>query len=108
MLDDWTRKWIADPDGGGRFSRQRDLIIDHDDSCGSLDHVWLPRKAGVTCLTDITECDTCDIAFFWEGIVDLFDDCPDSAYFFCRCCAEKVMACPCGSDCVRDPNSQNV
>lgn len=102
MLDDWSKQWIKDPDGGGAFSYQRDLIVEHDQTCPSLAHVWLPRRKSVSCFSDWMSCDVCEITFGWEGIVSFFDDCPDSAYFFCRCCAEKVTRCPCGGDCVRD------
>jgi hypothetical protein len=102
----YLNRWIADPDGGGAFTGQRDLILAHDPACPSLEHAWMPRRRGVTALGDIMGCDTCDITFFWEGVVGLFDDCPDSFWYFCRCCAKRVTACPCGGDCSKEESGQ--
>lgn len=107
MLSEYLLRWTQDPDGGGCFTRQRDLILSHSIACASLGHAWLPRKGGVTGLGDLTGCDTCDITFFWEGIVGLFDDCPESFWYFCHCCAKKATSCPCGGDCLRDPNNHS-
>lgn len=104
----WRERWLSDPDGGGCFTGQRDLILAHDQSCPSLNEVWLPRRKGVSCPSDLMECETCGITFFWEGIVGLFDDCPDSFWYFCRCCAEKAASCPCGGDCIKDPDGQTL
>lgn len=103
MLDTWVEKWLEDPDGGGIFPPQRDSILAHDQECTSLNHAWLPRRKGVSCPSDLMECDTCGITFFWEGIVGFFDDCPDSEYFFCQCCSEKIAVCPCGNTCAKQP-----
>lgn len=102
MLTEYVRHWIADPDGGGMFTGQRNLIQAHDTQCPSLKDAWLPRRKGVTALGDTMGCDVCDITFFWEGLVALFDDCPDSHWYFCRCCAEKVADCPCSAGCAKD------
>lgn len=100
-------RWLTHPEGGGRFTGQRDLILAHP-SCESLLHVWLPRKGGATALSDIMGCDSCDITLFWEGLVSLFGDCPDSYWYFCRCCALKVSSCPCGAGCVKEPETSSV
>lgn len=107
-LDTYVERWTQNPDGGGCFTGQRDLILKHDQECPSLTNAWLPRRKGVSCPSDMMDCETCEITFFWEGLTSLFDDCPESFWYFCRCCAERVARCPCGGDCVRDPNGQNV
>lgn len=104
----YLARWLTDPDGGGCFTRQRDLILAHDQDCTSLRHAWLPRRRGVSCPGDFTECETCDITLFWEGSVGLFDDCPESFWYFCHCCAERVTSCPCGGECVKDPDGQTL
>lgn len=103
----YLARWLVDPDGGGCFTRERDLIIAHP-PCESLRHAWLPRRKGVSCPSDMMECESCEITFFWEGLTGLFDDCPDSFWYFCRCCAEKATRCPCGGNCIKEPNGQNV
>jgi hypothetical protein len=106
MLSEYALSWTRDPDGGGCFTGQRNLILAHDQGCTSLRYAWLPRRKGASCPSDFTECETCGITFFWEGIVGLFDDCPESFWYFCRCCAGKAASCPCGGDCVRESNGQ--
>ena len=95
--------WVSDPLGGGVFTRQRDLILAHPPSCPSLLHAWQPRKGGVTCVSDLMDCHSCSVTFFWDGITTLFEDCPDSWWYFCRCRADRALACPCGGGCVREP-----
>lgn len=104
--DSYLASWLGNPDGGGVFTGQRDLILKHDQGCESLRHAWLPRRKGVSCPSDLMECETCNITFFWEGLVGLFDDCPESFWYFCRCCAGKITSCPCGGDCIKEPNGQ--
>lgn len=86
-------QWLADPDGGGRFSRQRDLIAGHPASCTSLIQAWLPRRDGVSCPSDLMECDNCGITFFWEGLRTVFEDCPESHHWLCECCAPATCSC---------------
>ncbi|HWB35431.1 MAG TPA: hypothetical protein VHA75_05330 [Rugosimonospora sp.] len=107
-LAEYVRRWSEDPDGGDCFTGQRDLILAHDDACSSLRYAWLPRRRGVSCPSDLMECETCRITFFWEGITGLFDDCPESMWFFCRCCAEKALSCPCGGNCARQPDGLDL
>ncbi len=99
----YLNQWLVNPDGGGCFTRQRDLIATHDQTCSSLREAWMPRRKGASCPSDLMECDTCGITFFWEGITEPFSECPDRFWFFCYCCAEKVTACPCGATCVKNP-----
>lgn len=106
MLETYLETWTKNPDGGGMFTGQRDLILAHDQECPSLRYAWLPRRGGVTCLSDFMGCESCDISFCWEGITGLFDDCPDSFWYFCHCCAAKVTQCPCGGTCVKNPNAE--
>jgi hypothetical protein len=104
-LDPYVERWAQNPDGGGVFTGQRDLILEHDQGCLSLKNAWLPRRKGVSCPSDLMECETCRITFFWEGLTGLYDDCPESFWYFCRCCAEKISSCPCGGDCVKEPDA---
>lgn len=103
-LDPYVRHWTQDPDGGGVFTGQRDLILKHDQDCPSLKDAWLPRRKGVSCPSDLMECELCGITFFWEGLTGLYDDCPESFWYFCRCCAKRTTACPCCGDCIKKPN----
>jgi hypothetical protein len=98
MLDPYTVKWAADPDGGGRFTRQRDLILNHPDlSCGSLTWAWHPKKTGVTCPSDLSTCDRCDLEIYNEGVRIVFDDCEESWHYLCYCCEQVATheeVCP--------------
>lgn len=94
-LSNYGRSWLTDPDGGGRFTGQRDAVLAHDQTCPSLADIWVPRKGGVSCPSDLMECETCRITFFWEGLRVAFEDCPYSNHWYCVCCLAKATACPC-------------
>jgi hypothetical protein len=98
MLDTYVSRWLDNPDGGGRFTGQRDLIRAHDQTCPALKYAWLPRKGGVSCLSDFMGCDGCDISFFWDGLHMAFEDCPESNHWYCPCCLAKAEKCPCQED----------
>lgn len=98
----WWECWFVDFDGGGCFIGQWDLIFVYDQSCLFLNEVWFFWCKGVFCLSDFMECEICEIMFFWEGIVGLFDDCLDFFWYFCCCCVERVVLCLCGGDCVKN------
>ena len=105
-LNTYVLRWMDDPDGGGAFTGQRDLIHAHDQECPSLREAWLPRRKGVSCPSDMMECETCDIRFFWEGLVGLYDNCPESHWYFCQCCSERITCCPCGGNCIKESYGQ--
>lgn len=91
-------RWLTDPDGGGRFTRQRDAILAHDPACSGLKDVWLPRKGGVSCPSDLTDCHGgCGVTFFNEGTVIAFEDCPESWHYYCACCLARTEQCPCAT-----------
>lgn len=99
MLPDYALAWLDDPDGGGRFTHQRDGIRGHDWRCQSLQNVWLPRKTGVTCISDLFTCDVCELEFFREGIGKYDDEsCRYSRHFYCFCCAAKNPQCTCAEE----------
>lgn len=95
-------QWLANPDGAGTFTRQRDLVLAHDRACPSLREAWMPRRKGVSCPSDLMECHACGITFFREGLTEPFSECMDANWFFCDCCAKRATACPCGDNCVKD------
>ncbi|MFJ8727727.1 hypothetical protein [Streptomyces sp. NPDC093269] len=97
-LTDWGKKWLEDPDGGGSFTRQRNAILAHDQTCEGLADVWLPRKGGRSAIGDLMECHGCGITFFWEGLRVAFEDCPESNHWYCPCCFAKTTACSCASE----------
>lgn len=107
-FDPYIERWLTDPDGGGVFTSQRDLIKKHRQDCPSLCHAWLPRRKGVSRPGDMMECELCGITFFREGLTALYDDCPESFWWFCRCCATRTTACPCCGDCEKEPSGQIV
>jgi hypothetical protein len=93
--------WLDNPDGGGRFTNQRDAIRSHNQTCPGLNHAWLPHKGGVSCPGDFMSCSGCDIEFFWEGLIAAFDDCPESNHWYCACCLAKTTTCGCTSGATR-------
>jgi hypothetical protein len=94
----YVLRWLDDPDGGGVFTSQRDAIRAHDQTCPSLAHPWLPRRKGVSCLSDMMECQECGVTFFWEGLRVAFEDCRWSNHWYCVCCLAKVTGCGCSAD----------
>lgn len=90
-LDPYTLKWAADPDGGGRFTHQRDLIPNHPDlDCASLKEAWHPKKTGVTCPSDLSTCNKCELEIYNEGVLIVFDECEYSWHYLCHCCAKTA------------------
>lgn len=93
-MSDYLGRWLEDPDGGGRFVRQRDAILAHGLECPGLKHAWLPRKGGVTCLTDIADCHGCGVTLFWEGVAEYETEaCEFSEHAYCACCVTKDCGC---------------
>lgn len=86
--------WLDSHDGGSIFTTARDLIRAHPEDCPSLDHAWLPRKGGFSCITDSYPCDGCGVTFFWEGLNVVHEACPYTNHWVCTCCI-PVFACGC-------------
>ncbi|MER6488772.1 hypothetical protein ABT264_35150 [Streptomyces virginiae] len=91
----YITRWLDDPDGGGSWTDIRDEIRDHDQTCDSLNHAWLPRRGGVSCLSDWMSCDRCGVTFGWDGLNTVFEDCPESRHWLCNCCTAKATTCGC-------------
>jgi len=89
----YLQRWLDDPEGGGCFARQSRLIREHNPDCPSLDHAWMPRRGGYSCLTDSMECEVCGITFFWDGLLTIHEDCPYSHHWVCRCCTLATCRC---------------
>lgn len=87
-LDTYTRSWMENPDGGGLFTGQRDLISVHDHTCASLHQVWLPRRQGTSCPSDLDDCEDCRLTFYNEG-VGMYDTDTGWDVLLCQCCARK-------------------
>lgn len=58
---------------------------EHDKTCTSLPHLWLGRKGGVSCPSDLDDCDGCGVTFFHEGLTCTDYDADDLEYL-CDCC----------------------
>lgn len=97
-ITDYVLRWLDNPDGGGVSTGQRDAIRAHDQMCPSLAHAWLPRRGGVSCPSDLMECQSCEITFFWEGLRVAFEDCPWSNHWYCVCCRDRTNSCGCAPD----------
>ena len=100
MLSAYATSWLTHPDGGEIFNCQRDGILRHDQTCRSLESVWLPRRGGYSCPSDFFLCDgdDCGLTFFNEGMGLYVDDdevCPFSRHWYCHCCAAKNPVCNC-------------
>jgi hypothetical protein len=91
-------QWMDHPGGGRYFPNLREQIRSHGDECASLVYAWLPRKGGYSCLSDSMTCDGCDIAFFWEGLYQAFENCPKSNHYYCACCLASTKVCSCASE----------
>ena len=70
-------QWLNNPDALVS-DQERTLIEKHDKSCTSLTDLWLPRRTGRTCPSDLTDCDGCGLTFYNEGVYKKFEDCPES------------------------------
>lgn len=62
----------------------------HDKTCASMGYFWLGRCGGVTCVSDIDTCASCQATFYNEGLAskcpDYPCDCDDSFVYLCECC----------------------
>ena len=75
------------------FDRIRKDWDAHDKTCKSLPDLWLGRRGGVSCPSDLTDCDKCGATFFNEGVTDLNWDRPDAEPDYrCECCRRPVPA----------------
>lgn len=91
-LEQWLRSEHAE-----RFRDVADQIRDHDQSCRSLQEVWLPHVGGRSCPQDIHPCSKCRLVVFneglvWEDILDerLFDG-ERALYHWCHCCYDAMV-----------------
>jgi len=89
----YLQRWLEDPDGGRRFEPQRDKILAHGLDCPGLAHVWVPRKGGVTCLSDVVDCDGCGVTFFWEAMYAPEKECAFTDHSYCACCLTEECDC---------------
>lgn len=87
-LSTYAQRWLELPEGGDHFTNQRDLIRIHNWGCDSLEHVWLPRRNGRSCPSDLDQCDDCRLTFFNEGL-GLYDTDTDWDVALCQCCAKR-------------------
>lgn len=88
--------WAANPDGGGHNPGLMKEILAHDPACTSLRDIWMPRRTGKSCPSDLTTCHgPCGLTFYNEGLGMKFEDCPESWHYYCTCCAAKVSTCGC-------------
>lgn len=75
------------------FPEIRQDYENHDENCESLVDMWLGRSGGVSCPSDLGDCDGCSVTFYNEGLVwPNFDECenPDvREIWLCGCCARK-------------------
>lgn len=91
-----VHRWLDDPEGGGRFSHQRDGIRVHDSTCWGLEYAWLPRKGGYSDSGGIYDCDGgCNVMFHIEGVRLCFEECEEDMHYYCACCRAKMSECPC-------------
>lgn len=59
----------------------------HNKTCTSLPHFWLGyRGGGVTCLSDVTDCDTCHATFYLDGLTFIPVPGDDDGRYLCECC----------------------
>jgi hypothetical protein len=56
-------------DRPGLFSHIQQAILAHDPSCLSLPDLWLGHVGGVSCPSDISDCDDCGVTFYNEGLM---------------------------------------
>lgn len=89
----YLERWLDDPDGGGCFLRQAELIRQHNPECPSLDDVWLPKRNGYSDLLETMECEVCQLTFFWSGLSENHTGCPDSYHWTCQCCTQSSCRC---------------
>lgn len=65
---------------------------EHDKTCESFQWIWLGRRGGVSCHSDLTTCDGCGVTFYNEGVVCTNRDDPEAEYdkFHCECCRRRL------------------
>lgn len=56
-------------DRPGLFDRVKRDILAHDQTCASLPDLWLARAGGVSCPSDMADCDDCGVTFYNEGLM---------------------------------------
>ena len=72
------------------FPRVRKSWDDHDRGCESLEWFWPGHDGGVSCPSDLTDCEDCDTTFFNEGVTNVTWEVPgEDSLYLCSCCARK-------------------
>lgn len=82
------QRWADNPDGGGLYTGLRERILAHNPACTSLDWIWLPRRGGTVCPSDLDVCDDCNVWFYVEGIG--MYEINSNDVLLCQCCAKKA------------------
>lgn len=79
-----ARPWCYDT----LFDSVRKAWDEHDKTCTSLPRLWLGRKGGVSCPSDLTDCTGCGVTFYNEGVTWVTWDDPDAEedVYLCDCC----------------------
>ncbi len=78
------------------FESVRKAWDEHDKTCTSLSRLWLGRHGGVSCPSDLTDCDGCGVTFYNEGVTCTDYDADDLEYL-CECCRRRVAPAPTGT-----------
>ena len=79
------------------FENIREAWDEHDKTCTSLEHLWLGRKGGVSCPSDLTDCGVCGVTFYNEGVTNTNWDSkdPDADWDYrCECCSRTPQPSP--------------
>lgn len=63
----------------------------HSKACVSLRYMWLARRGGVSCPSDLDDCTDCGVTFYNEGVAWLNYDATDDEdeVRLCGCCASR-------------------
>lgn len=62
----------------------------HDKGCESLEWLWLGHPGGVSCPSDLTDCENCGVTFYNEGVANvLWREPGTERLYLCSCCARS-------------------
>lgn len=87
MTDTYLQRWAVDPEGGALWTDRRDELLAHDQGCPSLTYAWYPRRKGSVCPSDLSNCEDCNVVFFYEGL-GLYETTHGDVEL-CACCARE-------------------
>lgn len=72
------------------FSNVRANWDAHDKTCGSMEWFWPGHSGGVSCPSDLTSCEDCDVTFYNEGVHNVtWSEPGEDSLWLCSCCARK-------------------